>query len=200
MNALGRAILNSPARAYAQEHIVIPLLQSMGATLAGCRVLEIGCGRGVGTGLVIDALGALSVDAIDLDPRMVRRAERRLRRASAITVSLGDMTCLAYRDDSYDAVVDFGAMHIEPRWRISIREIHRVLKPGGRFLFEQVAGGPYRLLTPLATGRRVTDALTARTLIDELRTVGFEINATARRRALALTGTVGDLVGLATKR
>jgi len=44
----------------------------MGGAAQGATALELGCGRGVGTELVLDVFGAAHVDAFDLDPEMVR--------------------------------------------------------------------------------------------------------------------------------
>jgi SAM-dependent methyltransferase len=94
-------------------------------------------------------------------------------------------------------VVDFGAMHLETEWHLAIKEIARVLRPGGRFLFEEIVGRAYRALVPLATGRRILGALTAPAFLDELDGAGFEIVGLRRPRLAALSGTVGDLVGAA---
>jgi SAM-dependent methyltransferase len=199
MNGLGRTVLNSPARAYAQRHVVLPMFERFAGRLDGCDVLEVGCGRGVGAALLIDYLGAARVNAIDIDPVMVSKAAIRLRHESAV-VELGDMTQLPFRDARFDAVVDFGAMHLEPRWRLAVGEIWRVLRPGGRFLFEQIVGGPYRVMAPLATGRRIPGALTEQSLCAELVANAFDLRAVLRPRMASLTGTVGDMVGLAVKR
>ena len=42
------------------------------------RALELGCGSGNGTRLILDVFGAARVDAIDPDPEMVARARQRL--------------------------------------------------------------------------------------------------------------------------
>src|SRR4051794_41800794 len=82
MNRLGRAVLNSPARAAAQRRFVVPTMRRLGGRLEpGARVLEVGCGRGAGTSLIIEQLGADAVDAIDIDPVMVRLASRRVVQA-----------------------------------------------------------------------------------------------------------------------
>jgi ubiquinone/menaquinone biosynthesis C-methylase UbiE len=195
MNALGRLMLNSPGRAYAQRRHVIPLMARIGGRLDGCEVLEIGCGRGVGAELLLQQMGAAHVEAIDLDPLMVSRAAARLR-GRPTNVECGDMTQMRFDTASFDAVVDFGAIHLEPEWQLAVKEIGRVLRPGGRFLFEEIVGRTYRAVVPLATGRRIVGALTGPVFLAELRACGFEPLG-VRRPALAISGAVGDLVGAA---
>jgi ubiquinone/menaquinone biosynthesis C-methylase UbiE len=198
MNPFGRLILNSPARAYAQRHYVVPTLERLGAGLAGCRVLEVGCGRGVGTQLVLEQLGAQSVDAIDIDPVMVRLAHERLDGRARVTV--GTMTALAAPDATYDAVVDFGGIHLVEEWRLAVDEIARVLRPGGQYLFEQIVGPTHRRLLPLATGRRISGGFARDAYLERLGRAGLDVSGLVSPRAWTLTGTVGDLIGIAVKR
>jgi ubiquinone/menaquinone biosynthesis C-methylase UbiE len=109
--------------------------------MRGGRALELGCGRGVGTGLILDLFGAEAVDAFDLDPRMVALARRRLHpRGSRVRLLVADATAIPVASSTYDAVFDFGIIHHIPRWRLALREVERVLKPGGRFYAEEVLG------------------------------------------------------------
>jgi SAM-dependent methyltransferase len=110
MNAFGRGTMNSSFRAFAQRHYLVPQMLRLGGSRDGCRVLELGCGRGVGTELILDEMGAAEVDALDLDPIMVDKARGRL--GDRARVEVGDMTDLSAPDASYDAVVDFAAIHL----------------------------------------------------------------------------------------
>ena len=159
-------------------------------------MLEIGCGRGVGARLLLEELGATYVEAIDLDPLMVAKAAARLR-GQAATVSTADMTSLPFEPAGFDAVVDFGAVHLESDWRAAVKEAGRVLRPGGRFFFEEIVGRAYRAVVPLATGRRVAGALTGPAWVEELRGAGFEMMSVRTSGPVALTGAVGDLIGVA---
>jgi SAM-dependent methyltransferase len=104
------------------------------------RVLEVGCGRGAGARLILRSFRAEYVHAIDLDPAMVRRAKRwtRPRLAPRLGFQVADAQALPFGDGSMDVVVNFGIIHHLEDWRRGIREIARVLRPGGLFLFEEI--------------------------------------------------------------
>ncbi len=138
LNRLETAIVNNPVRAAVQRWEARRLLR-MGGPVSGGRALEIGCGRGVGTRLILEVFGADSVDAFDLDPRMVAQARKRLaRHGPRVRLWVGDAAAIAAPDASYDAVFDFGIVHHVPEWRRALAEVERVLKPGGRFYAEEM--------------------------------------------------------------
>jgi SAM-dependent methyltransferase len=96
----------------------------------GKRVLEVGFG--LGTDLMQFARAGSQVFGIDITPRHVELASRRFR-AFGIPAFLirGDAEQLPYRAGAFDAVYSFGALHHTPDISAAIREIHRVLQPGG---------------------------------------------------------------------
>lgn len=142
LNHVEFAMMNNPVRAAIQRRFEAPKLFRMGGGLNGGRALEVGCGRGVGTELILELFGAGHVDAFDLDPRMVERAKKRLSKyGSRVRVRVGDASAIDSLDASYDAVFDFGIIHHVPDWRGALAEVHRVLKPGGRFYAEEVLRG-----------------------------------------------------------
>lgn len=139
LNAAETALMNNPLRAAIQRRFEAKRLLAMGGRLPGGRALEVGCGRGVGVELILDVFGAGEVDAFDLDRRMLEHAHHRLRgRGDAIHLWIGDVNAIAAPDAHYDAVFDFGIVHHVPDWRAALREIHRVLRPGGRLFAEEV--------------------------------------------------------------
>lgn len=140
MNRVEKALMNNPVRALVQRRHESALMERLGGRLEGKRVLEIGCGRGVGTEIIFERFGAREVHAFDLDPNMVGRARRRLARypPERLRLFVGDAAAMEAEDESYDAVVDFGIIHHVPGWHRAVAEVSRVLRPGGLFLFEEV--------------------------------------------------------------
>jgi len=102
--------------------------------LTGKRVLEIGCGSGCGTAIVKKYFKHVELTATDLDPRLIATARANLNDAS-ITFEVADACRLDCLDDTYDGIFEFGVIHHIADWRACLRELRRVVKPGGRIFF-----------------------------------------------------------------
>jgi ubiquinone/menaquinone biosynthesis C-methylase UbiE len=140
LNVIEKMLLNNPARRMVQRFYEAPLLLRMAGRLDGKRALEIGCGQGFGMEIILGQFGAAEVSGIDLDPHMVAIAQKHISpHADRAEVSVGDATAIQAPDQSFDAVFDFGVIHHVPAWENAIREVRRVLKPGGIFVFEEVS-------------------------------------------------------------
>jgi ubiquinone/menaquinone biosynthesis C-methylase UbiE len=138
LNSLEFALVNNAFRAASQRDIETPRLIGPRGSLVGKRVLEIGCGRGVGMEILL-SLGADHVTGFDLDPRMISLAGLRLAKYGDRTrVFIGDAEAVDVPDACFDAVVDYGVIHHIPHWQQALKEIARVLKPGGTFYFEDL--------------------------------------------------------------
>ena len=108
--------------------------------MEGLRVLEVGCGRGIGVDLLLGQFRAAYVCGIDLDCRQIERARKLLTRRydGRFSLAVANIERLPFADAKFEAVFDFGALHHLPIWQAGVAEIRRVLKPGGTFLFEEV--------------------------------------------------------------
>ena len=125
---------------------------------------------------------------IEADPRMVALARTRLAaRGSCVRLWVGDATAICAPDASYEAVFDFGIIHHVPRWRAVLDEVHRVLKPGGRFFAEEVLKD--FILNPVirrTLEHPLEDRFTHEMFIKALQNAGLEV--VAERRLGRLVG------------
>lgn len=139
MNWPERVWIYSPFRVMSQKRDIREWLRLAGQGSAGIA-LEIGCGLGCGARLLTEKMGFGSVVAFDLEETLVKRAAKRLSRHSAREVSLfvGDSQDLPFKDEVFDATVNFGIIHHVLDWRRCIRELARVLRTGGVFYFEEI--------------------------------------------------------------
>jgi ubiquinone/menaquinone biosynthesis C-methylase UbiE len=101
--------------------------------------LEIGCGRGIGTQVIVEQFGAEKVIATDIDPEQIKRAKRVLKSGfeNKIEFKVADAMALNEPDGKFDAVFSFGVIHHMEDWKKAVKEVSRVLKSGGAFFFEE---------------------------------------------------------------
>ncbi len=110
-------------------------LVSFAGIKAGDRVLDVGCGTGVAA-LTARAAGA-KVTGLDLTPALLERARENGRIAgfSDLVWQEGDAEALPYKDGEFDVVISQYGHMFAPRADVVIREMLRVLRPGGRIAF-----------------------------------------------------------------
>ena len=126
-----------------QKRLVLPVWSGSVELPEDAVVLEVGCGRGIGSTIIMDAFKPSRIDAIDLDERMVKKAQGYLHGEEyedRIEVSCGDVSMLGGKADVYDAVFDFFTLKYVNDWMKGLSEISRVLKPGGFFAFGELYG------------------------------------------------------------
>jgi demethylmenaquinone methyltransferase/2-methoxy-6-polyprenyl-1,4-benzoquinol methylase len=112
----------------------------------GDRVLDAACGTG-DLALAAAEAGAGEVVGLDFSPRMLERARSK---SSAIEWVHGDLLALPFPDGSFDAAtVGFGVRNVADLER-SLRELRRVLRPGGRLAVLEITR-PRGALRPFFT-------------------------------------------------
>lgn len=103
--------------------------------VSGCRsILDVGSGAGQILGHLLKRTSAdTRLVAYDLSHHMLRRARSRLRSRRPSYV-VGDLSQLPFADNSFDCITCGWVIEHLPDPRPGLRELSRVLQPGGRLL------------------------------------------------------------------
>lgn len=102
------------------------------------RVLDIGCGTGQLATRLAQTLPRVRVVGCDFSVGMLQRAAARSDGKHAARWVRGDAGRLPFRDGAFDAAVSTEAFHWFPDQDAALRELFRVLAPGGRLLLALV--------------------------------------------------------------
>ena len=156
------------------------------ALLAGAsgRVLEIGAGTGANLGLYSSEIEALTVT--EPESPMLRRLQRRVQeQAPKTTVLRAPAEDLPFEDGSFDTAVStlvLCGVSDQPR---ALRELHRVLRPGGKLLFiEHVRSDEPGLARKQDRMNGLNHFLVGcdcnRTTLDSIQAAGFEVSQLER--------------------
>jgi ubiquinone/menaquinone biosynthesis C-methylase UbiE len=112
----------------------------------GERVLEIGPGTGYYTLDLAEWVGADgTIEIFDLQQEMLDHTIRRARERGFWNVNptQGDAQDLPYEDDSFDAAILVTVLGEIPDQDAGLREVARVLRPGGRLIVGELFGDPH---------------------------------------------------------
>jgi protein-L-isoaspartate O-methyltransferase len=152
--------------------ITRPRLREILEPESGERVLEVGPGTGYYTLEMAEWVKPDGqVDILDLQQEMLDHTMRSAgeRGLANVTPTQSDATAMPYEDGTYDAAYLVAVLGEIPDQEAALRELSRVLKPGGRLIVGELLGDPhYVRLGPLrlrASGaglsyeRRVGNAL-----------------------------------------
>ena len=126
----------------------------------GERVLEIGPGTGYYTVDLAEWVGPDgTVEVFDLQQEMLDHTIGHARERGLWNVSAtrGDAQELPYEEDSFDAAILIATLGEIPDQDAALREVARVLRPGGRLIVGELFGDPH-CVAPGALERRARGA------------------------------------------
>lgn len=107
----------------------------------GETLLDLGCGAGLDLYLYARAVGPTGkCYGVDISEAMVAKARENMRKLGIANVEIlvGHSDNIALPDASVDIVASNGIYNLSPRKEPVMREVFRVLKPGGRTIFAEV--------------------------------------------------------------
>ena len=127
--AYAAAVETKPHNALYERPATLSLLPDV----RGRRVLDAGCGPGIYAEILIDR-GA-SVLGIDASPNMIELARKRLGNRAEFRLADLSKSFDFLDDGSFDIVLSPLVIDYVEDWDVLFREFHRVLRPGGHFVF-----------------------------------------------------------------
>jgi arsenite methyltransferase len=157
--------------------------ESLGAA-PGDRVLDAGCGPGFYVSEIVERVGpGGSVVGVDASGPMLALAAKRCEAHDNVSFHEGDVTALPVGDAEFDRVLSVQVLEYVADIPAALRELLRVLRPGGRALLWDVdwatvswhseePGRMERLLR--AWDDHLSDPSLPRTLSAQMRAMGFE--------------------------
>jgi len=164
-----------------EEELLVALI----GPVRGKRVLDVGCGDGVLSVRLAEAGG--NVTGLDTDPAMLTAARQRGSASGAIVTFVeGDARSVPLADSSFDVVVAVTVLCFVAEVERVVKEMARVLRPGGRLVIGEL--GRFSLW---AATRRVSGWLGSQTWSK----VHFRTADELRRIASAAGLEVADVRG-----
>ena len=103
----------------------------------GARIADLGCGEGYCARILVEEMGAGAVEGIDISAKMVEAAQGAVQGDPRYRFEVGDATKPPFEAGAFDLVVAvfvYNYLSIEGT-AASFAEVHRLLKPGGSFVF-----------------------------------------------------------------
>ena len=123
----------------------------------GDTVLDLGSGAGIDCFLAARRVGEKGhVIGVDMTPEMLEKARANAAKGGYSNVEFreGEVEALPVEDNSVEVVISNCVINLSPDKAAVFREVHRVLKPGGRFFVSDIV-----LLNPLPESIRNSEAL-----------------------------------------
>jgi SAM-dependent methyltransferase len=116
----------------------------------GLRWVDVGCGNGAFTEMLIERCAPVEVQGVDPSPEQIAFANTRFPAGSVATFRIGDSMDLPFADRAFDAAVMALVIFFVPDPARGVAEMARVVRPGGSvssYAWDILGGGfPFGML------------------------------------------------------
>ena len=123
--------VDEPERYSAQLYHVV----ASQVKLTGAKLLDVGSGRGGGTSFVHRYFNPENTTGMDRAESAIAFCKNVYKGWETLNFTSGDAMNMPFEDGAYDAVLNVESSHCYPDRNRFFKEVHRVLKPGGSFLY-----------------------------------------------------------------
>ena len=122
----------------------------------GDRLLDVGCGGGRNIQHLFELYPGSAVDGVDYSPESVRvsRKLHAARLSDQCRIEEGNVMALPFTDETYGGVMGCETIYFWPDLAGGLKEIWRVLKPGGRIIRRAPTRSASRSWPRIAARRR----------------------------------------------
>ena len=140
IDTLDKIFVNSLLKRLMQKYFEMTIFKKFLISHTNMRypnraILDAGCGSGYGLELIEKEFHPLKLYGLDLLPEQVLRAQKRSLKAK---ITIGDIRSMKFPKMKFDMVFVFTVLHHIPEYPQALKEISRVLKPGGFLLIDEL--------------------------------------------------------------
>jgi ubiquinone/menaquinone biosynthesis C-methylase UbiE len=117
---------------------IVQKLQEISQLPPNKKILEIGCGNGIGTRLIHEYFQPSELIATEYDESLVEVTKEKVKDLN-ILVEQADATKFRFTNNEFDAVVGLSVIHHIPNWEEALDELHRIIKPNGLLIIKELS-------------------------------------------------------------
>lgn len=117
---------------------IVKQLQEISKLSANKKILEIGCGNGIGTRLIHEYFKPSELIATEYDESLVEITQQKVKDLNVL-VEQADATKFRFANNEFDAVIGLSVIHHIPNWEEALDELHRIIKPNGLLIIKELS-------------------------------------------------------------
>lgn len=117
---------------------IVKHLQEISQLPPNKKILEIGCGNGIGTRLIHEYFVPSELIATEYDESLVEITQQKVKDLNVI-VEQADATKFRFVNNEFDAVIGLSVIHHIPNWEEALDELHRIIKPNGLLIIKELS-------------------------------------------------------------
>lgn len=116
-------------------HLIRPLVRIQ---FFDKKLLEIGCGNGIGLKVSSELLKTKYALGVDLTKELVKHAHHNFYKENKINYIQSDAEYLPFENNSFDIITNLESSHLYPQIELFFSEVERILSPNGFFCYSDI--------------------------------------------------------------